>query len=417
MKNDVLIHLLRDEPVKVAHGLGFTLLTDIHNDWIRKMAFSKKDHTLLGHRGSYKTTCVAIALWLIIILKPYENTMFFRKTEDDVIEIIRQVKNILESEFSRDVVNQLYGKPLQVASSAFKIDTNLNDDPRGAAQLLGTGIKGSITGKHAHNIFTDDIVNVRDRVSRAERDEIKRQYMELQNIKQRGGRIFNTGTPWHKEDAITLMPNVERYDCYSTGLIGKETLEGLRASMTPSLFAANYELRHIASDDVIFTNPQTGADPAVLMNAKCHVDSAFYGEDYTAFTVMAKHDGKYYIYGKLWRKHVEDCYTAIKTLYDRFLCGTLYNETNADKGMVARDLRKLGMRVQTYHEKMNKHIKIVTYLKAIWPDVIFVTGTDEAYINQICDYTEDAEHDDAPDSAACMARILNKENRDYISFI
>ena len=63
---------------------------------------------------------------------------------------------------------------------------------------------------------------------------------------------------------------------------------------------------------------------------------------------------------------------------------------------------------------MNKHMKIVTYLKSIWKDVIFVEGTDQEYIDQICDYFEDAEHDDAPDSAASLARILYKKcNTEY----
>ena len=81
-------------------------------------------------------------------------------------------------------------------------------------------------------------------------------------------------------------------------------------------------------------------------------------------------------------------------------------ETNADKGMVARDLKNRGVRTVTYAEDMNKHIKIATYLKAVWKYVYFVEGTDAEYIEQICDYTEDAEHDDAPDSCACLARLL-----------
>jgi REP element-mobilizing transposase RayT len=84
----------------------------------------------------------------------------------------------------------------------------------------------------------------------------------------------------------------------------------------------------------------------------------------------------------------------------------MYIEKNADKGMVARDLKNLGIRIVPYTEKMNKHIKISTYLKAIWENVCFVDGTDDEYINQICDYTEEAEHDDAPDSASCLARLL-----------
>jgi hypothetical protein len=81
-------------------------------------------------------------------------------------------------------------------------------------------------------------------------------------------------------------------------------------------------------------------------------------------------------------------------------------ETNADKGMVAKEIKRLGIRTATYAESMNKHIKIVTYLKAIWKDVTFVAGTDDEYIEQICDYNEDADHDDAPDSCACLARLL-----------
>lgn len=38
---------------------------------------------------------------------------------------------------------------------------------------------------------------------------------------------------------------------------------------------------------------------------------------------------------------------------------------------------------------------------------LFVEGTDSDYINQILDYTENADHDDAPDSAACICRIKN----------
>ena len=70
------------------------------------------------------------------------------------------------------------------------------------------------------------------------------------------------------------------------------------------------------------------------------------------------------------------------------------------------DLRREGENILTYHESMNKHLKITTYLKGEWKKVVFVAGTDQEYINQICDYTEDAEHDDAPDSAASCLRLL-----------
>ena len=125
--------------------------------------------------------------------------------------------------------------------------------------------------------------------------------------------------------------------------------------------------------------------------------------------VCAVHGGLIYILGKLRRKHVEDCYTAIKEDYTKTLCSKIYNEDNADKGMVAKELRKQDMKVVTYHESMNKHMKIVTYLYSMWRDVRFVEGTDAEFISQVCDYTEDADHDDAPDSLATMCRIMQKK--------
>lgn len=406
-----LLDKIYNRPVEIGHALGFNDLTEMHNDWMQRMLFGEGDETLQAHRGSYKTTCVSIVLALIIELYPNCRTMFMRKTDGDVREVILQVKKIIESPLFQGISFELYGvTPKILTANGNQITTSLTTDIKGTVQLLGIGTNTSITGKHFDRIFTDDIVNVQDRISKAERDRIKVVYQELQNIKNRGGRIYNTGTPWHKEDCFTIMPSPIKYDCYNTNLISASQLEDIKSKMTPSLFCANYELKHIAGEDVIFMTPKSGEEQTHIMNGIAHVDSAFYGEDYTAFTIMAKHDGKYYVLGKIWRKHVEDCYTQIVNYYNTFLCQKLYNEVNADKGMVARDMRKLGIKVVKYHEKMNKYIKIVTYLKAIWKDVVFVEGTDDEYINQICDYTEDAEHDDAPDSCACLARLLYKKS-------
>lgn len=405
-----VLDLIWCEPFKIGHWVGFKDLTYLHNEWLHNFLFEKEDQTLQGHRGSYKTTTLSLFLAIHIIIAPNETVLFFRKTGGDVTEVIRQTANILQSGCMREIVYVLYGKDLAfVKCSGSEIQTNLTTTVLGQSQLVGLGIGTSITGKHADIIVTDDIVNVNDRISKAEREHTKLAYMELQNIKNRGGRFINTGTPWHKEDAFTLMPNPAKYDCYSTGLMTDAQIEEIKSHMTLSLFAANYELKHIAGEDIIFPERPTGASIEFIRNAQCHLDSAFYGEDYTAFTAMNYVDGNFYIYGKCWRKNVQDCYQDIYDDYTRFAFGKCFNEKNADKGMVARDLKKIGMRMSTYEEHTNKHIKIVTYLKAIWNRVIFVEGTDPDYINMIYDYTEDADHDDAPDSAACLARRLHKK--------
>ena len=409
MINYKLIGKLLEHPAAFGRAVGFSLLRDDpHNDWIISMIARGPDVTLQAHRGSYKTTCVSVALAILLLIEPNKKIAFFRKTDADVKEIISQVKKILLHPFTQALVAQMYGSAFSVVkSNANEITTSLNIDPRGAAQLVGLGIKTSITGKHFDRIFTDDIVNIEDRLSKAERDKTKVMYQELQNIRNRDGRIYNTGTPWHEQDAFSIMPEPQRYDCYSTGLISDDELKKLRASMLGSLFAANYELRHVASEDVIFTDPQTGGDIAMVYQARhCHIDAAYGGADYTAFTACRKFDGHYWVYGRLWHKPVDAVEDEIIAARKLLNGGRIYCEENADKGYLARELRRKGERVATYWEDMNKYLKIVTYLKGVWSDVVFVDGTDEEYIRQVTDYSEDAEHDDAPDSLASVIRML-----------
>lgn len=405
------VDLLKNHPVKFAKLLGFDKLTSLHEDWIKSMVYGKGDVSLMSHRASYKTTCVSFALSIIIILLPNLRTLFLRKTDTDVKEIIKQVQKILMDPHTRYIVFSIYGVNIKLnVSSATELTTNLTTDVKGTNQLVGIGIGSSLTGKHFDRIFTDDIINIIDRISKAERERTKLIYQELQNIKNRNGRIFNTLTPWHPESAESLMPNIQRYDCYETKLITPEELEEIKEKMIPSLFACNYELKHIASDDIIFLYPNIDADPALAEQGFGHIDAAYGGEDYTAFTICSKRNGCYYVFGKLWQRAVDEVEDEIILLRQQFLCGKIYTEDNADKGYLAKDLRKKGERVSTYTEHWNKYIKITTFLKRVWKDVYFVRGTDAEYINQICDYNEDAEHDDAPDSLASLIRQMkNKE--------
>lgn len=407
------IDFLKHRPYKFGHMLGFTKLGPLHNGWIIEMLRGKGDSSIAASRGTYKTTCVSIALALIVILLPSKRTMFMRKTDSDVKEIIKQVSKILKDPHTQYLVQVIYGVSLKLTTdSATELSTNLASDTKGTSQLLGIGTGASLTGKHFDRIFTDDIINIKDRISKAEREQTKLIYQELQNIKNRDGRIINTLTMWHKDDASTLMPNLVKYNCYHEEvrkIISEDELAHIKASMTPSLFSCNYELKIIADENLLFPERPMDADIENVRGAMCHIDAAYGGEDYTAFTAMAYKDGHFYIYGRCWQKHIESCYPEIIKDYTRLTLGKCFNETNADKGMIARDLKhKYGLRMVTYHESMNKHIKISAYLKAIWQYVIFVAGTDDEYINQILDYSEDAEHDDCPDSAASLARKLYK---------
>lgn len=414
-EKQAVLDLLWNEPYKIGHWVGFKDLTTLHNEWLRSFLYADEDQTLLAHRGSYKTTDLSLFLAIHTVIKPNENVMFFRKTDDDVTEVITQSQKILRSGAMSHIVQVLYGAGLDLLKeNTSEIHTNLCTFTKGISQVVGLGIGTSITGKHADIVVTDDIVNLKDRISRAEREKTKTQYMELQNIKNRRGRFINTGTPWHKEDAISLMPNVKRYDCYSTGLIARDKLEKLRSQMSDSLFAANYELKHIADKDAMFQNPQFISDESLIYDGVAHIDAAYDGADGTAFTIFHKlPDGRIIGFGKRWDKHVDDCLTQISLLHKKYRAGTIENEDNADKGYLKKELKDIGLPVHGYHESMNKFVKISTYLRKNWSDIYWLEDTDPEYINEILDYSEYTEHDDSPDSAASLLRKMQKKQARY----
>ena len=410
-----ILRTIHDAPVMFGHWVGLTKLTDLHNEWLKGFLFNPEDQTLQAHRGSYKTTDLSLFLALHAMTRPMEPTIFFRKTDTDVGEIMRQVANILHSDCFQYTARQLYEKEFEILKeTASEIDTSLNDGITGASQILGLGIGASITGKHADIVVTDDSVNVKDRVSPAERERTRLAYMELQNVKNRGGRFINTGTPWHKDDAFNLMPNIKRFDCYSTGLITTEELRGIRASMTDSLFAANYELKHIADKDALFKDPRFTSEEPLIYDGIAHIDAAYGGEDYTAYTIIKRHaDGRIIGFGKTWQKHVDECLTEMEALHIKYRAGSILNETNGDKGYLNKELKNRGFMTHPYHEKMNKYLKISTWLKKYWNQIEWLDDTDPEYLNMILDYTEHASHDDPPDSAASLIRYLFKPHATY----
>ena len=407
------INLLTKEPYKVGHFVGFKDLTELHNKWLIDWLYGSKDSTTQAHRGSFKTTDLALFLALNAVIHPKENLIFLRKTDSDVAEVIRLVARLLRSGAFKEITQNIYGTDLVVFKETMtEIETSLHQGvskATEASQIMGIGLGGSLTGKHADIVVTDDIVNIKDRVSRAERERTKLMYQELQNIKNRNGRIINTGTPWHKDDAFSLMPNIKKYTCYDTGLMTQEEIKHLRSSMSASLFSANYELKHIADENALFTDAQFTSDVDAIYNGIAHIDASYGGEDSTALTVIAEKGENLIVYGRKYTKHVDACLDDIMRLKTKYRAGTTWTERNADKGYLDKTLKARGDISNTYHEKMNKHIKISTYLKENWGRVLFLDDTDPEYIAEILDYTEHAQHDDCPDSLASAIRQLGKK--------
>lgn len=308
----------------------------------------------------------------------------------------------------------------EIKTDCAKIVQNENDIEKNNKQKVYNLEVEDINVYYANGVLVHNC-NIKDRASHAERERIKSVWMELQNVRNRNGVSIVLGTTWHKSDVFSLMPPADVYTCYETGLMTQKEIEALKKTMTPALFAANYELKFIANEDAIFTDIRylkpsdmteqeikDGVKPKDLLDGcVAHLDASYGGDDTTALTLMKKlSDGRIIAFGKVWDKHVKHCMNDITMLCNFYNYRTLWMETNGDKGYLAKEFRDRGMKVMTYHEKMNKDVKIQTYLYGAWQDIYWLEETDPNYVNQVMDYTENAEIVDAPDSGACACRLL-----------
>ena len=99
MTRQEAIYKLAMYPYVLGHLIGFTKLTTLHNEWIKQMTSGEEDETLQAHRGSYKTTCVSLALSIIMVTKPKKKIMFMRKTDTDTKEIIAHFQEMEAHQF------------------------------------------------------------------------------------------------------------------------------------------------------------------------------------------------------------------------------------------------------------------------------------------------------------------------------
>ena len=102
------VRTLLAQPELIGRAAGFRDLTAMHGEWIREMVYGTEDYTLQAHRGSYKSSCLAVAIALLMVIYPKRNIIFLRKTDDDVAEMMRMVGKILKSETLVRIVKSVY---------------------------------------------------------------------------------------------------------------------------------------------------------------------------------------------------------------------------------------------------------------------------------------------------------------------
>ncbi len=371
----------------------------------------EKKRSLQGHRGSYKSTAITIIGTIIrLLFMPDERIAIVRKDFTKASKILKTISSLMKTNEIKEIFKIAHGfYPIAIIDRENLITYNFKTTVTPEGNINAFGVHQDMTGSHYDFIICDDFITLEDKIYRNEREKTKLHIEEItNNILDPDKYIVYTGTPWKVDDAWIICPKPLVFDCYTTGLMTQDEINKKRKLTTNITFLANYELRHGSNKDSIFKDilfdkwQFTGTGIG-------HIDKKFFGTDTNALTfVEKKKDNRYCVVGFTFSDNIKDKIEFIYEQWKKYRIGVIYTEDNDDKGFTADLLRKKGIPVITYHENMNKHVKIQTHLleNGFWDLIDFDNDTDPEYLSQILDYTQGAEPDDCPDSLACLGRVL-----------
>lgn len=409
------LELIRDQPHKLGHLCGKNKLTEIHSQWIKDVWIKKLP--LQAHRGSYKTTAVTEigSLWWLLF-HPNDRIGIYRKPYEEAAGSVRVIKEFFEIEAIQALfyyAQNIYPSFKQNRQGNIIFNFKKTNTKEGSLNAYSS-IKPR-TGSHTDQAILDDFVTLDDRISKAERKKTELGLMEIiTNILDPGKKAGFVGTTWHKDDGWKYVPGeIRKYTIHDLDILTEEQIAEKRRTTTESLFACNYLLKHIANVDAIFQDPVYGPWDRSLTKVYGHLDAKYSGDHTNGLTFMAQRpDGRIQAVGFTSPDHVDGWQDFIKAKYQAYHTKRVYNEDNADKGYLAKELKTKHMNVETYNEKMNKHVKIVSYLKKYWDQIIWDPATHPEYMVQITDYIQGQEPDDCPDSAASLLQRAFYPNSD-----
>ena len=376
----------------------------------------------------FKSWCYARNKNLCFLYTSYSDKLII-KLSSEIMELMRSepYKTLWGYEFKKD----------KQSKANWSIEGSV-----GRAGLTAGSIGGTITGLDAGNpavngfcgaMIIDDPMKAGDEIYETKRDlviehfdkklttRLRRDDVPIIVIMQRLHEDDLTGylkkesshwldltekerLNWHDEwDCVTVEALVDEQSIWPEKISTEKLINERRYK--PWVFYPQRQQNPSVKINTQFKGINFEEDQTRIYNGLAIVDKSFGGVDSTALTIGNKIGDEYVLFGKKWNKHIDLCINEINLYCKLYRCGTVYTENNDDKGYTAKNNKNFA----EYHESMNKHFKIMTYLYSNWPNVRWIKTTDHAFINQIQAYEEKAVHDDCPDSAASLIRLLEGE--------
>jgi hypothetical protein len=415
-----MIKKIRQWPHLLGKLAGKDLLTPLHSEWIKYVwgpEGAEIPRTLMGHRGSYKTTAITEIgpIWYLAF-NPERRIAVIRKTFTESAEVLRNISNICMLEEVHDFLGFVWGDPNWTFTTrkAGKIEFSVKHSKTKEGNLTAYGLDSSMTGSHFTDVLGDDCETIIDRISSAEREKTKMIMTEVRtNILDPGGRFRVIGTPWAKDGLFSILPPARKYPVGVTGLLTDEQIKIKRDSQPALLYAVNYELEFQNDEDNLFNDPHMGIwDFTARTDAVAHLDAAYGGKDTNALTIMKPlPDNRINAVGFLYQGHVKDFIPQIVDKMKYYRASKLFMENNSDRGFSLEAITsnpvavEAGIWPKSYAESMQKEMKISKYLYEGWKRIQWANETDMNYLEQIIDWTVEADVlDDSADSASSLLR-------------
>lgn len=412
------VKLIYKYPHLLGHLMGKDKLTPMHSDWIHYIWTPESGtKTLQGHRGSFKSTAlidVGIPWWLAF--HPSDRIALVRKTYTSAADELRTIANLMLQENVKEFFSLIWGVKdwgFTIQRSG-KLELSVKESKTKESSIEALGLDSSIVSKHYDFVILDDVSDIKDRQSAAERDKTKLIVSEIRsNIIDRGKPVRLFGTPWHRNDVFEDLPTPVKYPIGVTGLISDEEKAIIMASTPPTQYAINYELTFQNDADNLFSDPHYDAwDFGYKSEVVAHIDAAYGGKDHCALTIMKPvANNRIHAVGFMEKCHIKDWIPFVLEKLKQYRAKKLFMENNTDRGFSLEAITthpeavEYGIWPKPYAESMKKEEKIAKYLYEGWNRIAWAPETDPNYMEEIVDWTVEADSfDDCPDSAASILK-------------
>jgi hypothetical protein len=353
-----------------------------------------------------KTDYIAICAVAFYIYKDNQKTfLIINKDRNKAVTILSQISHCLKAngvELEVDNKSALRVKGLQGKQDNVKAySTRMN-----------------LKQNHVDFAICDDVVDAKDKQSKAERVFIEEFYNAVSGITN---NVIFLGQPVHARDLYAKIKPLIQVLSFPYGTIPEldENLEAKRAAGVDEAFIqANYFLKVSAQDTLPF-NDIAVVDYFPLTKSVMYIDGSDGKGDDTSIACYTKHLGKFVGVGFNFSSAYYDLDKEIALIWKSFKCAFGFFETNKFGTHPVILLNRSGFKFEGVESSVNKKAKIqnAASMKSVTELMRVNVGNFEGmsqelvnanrrYIEQIKNYEYISDRDDAPDNlASIMLRL------------